>query len=235
MGFKTYPHVQLNVSWGNIISDIDLIVESEGKLFGIEIKSRKDNLRSLLQQIDRMSDFFDGIYVATDKPTWKSRKELSDERIGLLIIENGQISEKPCQFLSKKPRSSAMMLLRKICLSRISITLNGKSTSDKLGLVSEILNNMSNEQLRLALKSIVTCERKCKTDCPLWVIEKHWIMPLRNVQSFLEKYHIQEGSPVPLVPAEFKEKSEDVHRQTNRVHPNEKQPRLHDIDQQRRL
>ena len=204
-GFKVHSHVQLNISWGNIISDVDLVLESEGQLFGIEVKSKRDNLKNLVTQIDRMFDFFDGVYVATDNPKWMSRKELADERIGILIVNGLQIAEKTCQFSVSKPRPSTMIQLRKICLSRLSGMVNGKTNGDKNALVSFILNGTNAEHLRLILKSIVMCERECKENCPLWIVEKQWMTPLKNVRTIVEKYST-DLKTLPLLPADFKEK-----------------------------
>lgn len=203
-GFKVHDHVQLNVSWANIISDVDIVLESENHLFGIEVKSKRDNLKRLAYQIDKMSDFFDGVYVATDNPKWMSRKELVDQRVGILIINGLQIAERACQFAIPKPRTSTLMQLRKICLSRLSGIVNGRATGDKEMLVSLILKNISSEHLHLILKSIVMCEKNCKESCPLWIAEKQWITPLKNVLTIVEKYKTNLKT-LPLLTAEFKE------------------------------
>lgn len=207
MGFQVYPHVQLNISWGNIISDVDLVVRSTDKLLGIEVKSSRDSLKNVLKQLDRMLDFFDGIYVATDRPKEGIEKRLPDQRIGLLTISNGIVAERTCGFLYDKPRESSMMRLRKICLSRLSVTLNGKNSPSKIRLVSQIHENMDGENLRFVLKSIVTCERKCDTDCPIWTLEKQLLSPLRKVQSLLNRFDLTGSKPIPLIPADFDEES----------------------------
>ncbi len=208
-GYRTYPHVQLNISWGNIISDIDLILETGDTLFGIEVKSKKDDFRNVFRQIDRMSDFFDGIYVASDKSEWGLEKKLEDQGIGMLAISNGQIKETRCQIIRTKPRHSALMLLRKICLSRLSLSVNSKKAPDKRQLASDIAAVMDGEHLRLVLKSIVTCPRKCETSCPIWDFERRILLPLRNMQSIFRKYETRDRRPIPLVPADLNEKHEE--------------------------
>lgn len=209
MGFQVYPHVQLNISWGNIISDVDLVVRSTDKLLGIEVKSSRDSLKNVLTQLDRMADFFDGIYLATDRQEETIKRKLLDQRIGLLTIHNGKIVERTCEFLHHKPRESSMMKLRKICLSRLSVALNGKNAPSKIRLVSQIQDSIDSENLRFVLKSIVTCERKCDTDCPIWVLEKQLISPLGRVQSLLKRYDLTYSKPVPLIPADFDKENEN--------------------------
>ena len=207
-GFKVHTHVQLNISWGNIISDVDLVVEGENQLFGIEVKSKRDNLGKLVSQINRMFDYFDGVYVATDNPKWMSRKELSDERIGILIINGFQIAEKACRYTPPNPDASAMSRLRKICLIRLSAMISGKTTGDKKELIASILNHSQCEHLRKILKSIIICNQQCKEKCPLWIVEKQWVTPIKNVQTIVEKYGTN-LRPLPLLPADFNENNSD--------------------------
>lgn len=201
-GFKVHTHVQLNISWGTIISDVDLVVEGENQLFGIEVKSKRDNLGKLVSQIKRMFDYFDGVYVATDNPKWMSRKELSDERIGILIINGLQIAEKACRFSPPNPNFSTMSHLRKICLKRLSAMTNGKITGDKKELIASILKNSQPEHLRKIIKSIIICNQQCRENCPLWIVEKQWVTPVKNVRTIIEKYGVNLRT-LPLLPADF--------------------------------
>jgi hypothetical protein len=212
-GFKVHTHVQLNISWGNIISDVDLVVEGENQLFGIEVKSKRDNLGKLVSQINRMFDYFDGVYVATDNPKWMSRKELSDERIGILIINGLQIAEKACKFGPHKPDALVMAHLRKICLIKLSAMVCRKTTGDKKDLIEAILKNTPPEHLQKILKSIIMCNKQCKENCPLWIVEKQWITPIKNVQAIVEKYRADLRT-LPLLQADFNEN--DPHKEPSR-------------------
>lgn len=44
-GFQVVPHARFNISWGNIISDIDLLLIKENKVGIVEVKSSHDNLK----------------------------------------------------------------------------------------------------------------------------------------------------------------------------------------------
>jgi len=204
-GFEAYPHVQLNISWGNIISDVDLVVMSGNTFLGVEVKSKNDNLKTAFKQIDRISDFFDGVYIASDKPNHTLEKYWRDDKIGLLLIENGKITEKECELLLTKPRYSALIMLRKTCLLRLAKVVNVNSNRSKSKLAFDILMGVKGEQLRSILKSIVTCERKCQTECPIWGFDKRLITPLRNIEQLLAKYGRPKQNPTPLIPAESEE------------------------------
>jgi hypothetical protein len=120
MGFKVFSHVQLNLSWGNIISDIDLIAIGEDVILGVEVKSNKDNLQKASKQIDRMMDLFDGIYIASDKLGFLESKKISDPRVGLLLVGKEITVKKDCYQLIDKPRNSTLLRLRKLCLQRLT-------------------------------------------------------------------------------------------------------------------
>lgn len=204
-GFRVYPHVQLNISWGNIISDVDLVAMREDMLVGVEVKSRRDKFQHAFQQIDNIRDFFDRVYIASDNPLQFLEKNWEDRRVGLFFIKDGKVSEREGELLLAKPRHSALLTLRKICLSRLAKAIKGKGTGNKSKLADDISMEMSEEHLKLILKSIVTCERTCETICPIWDFESRLITPLRNIQMVLERYDTPKKTPSPLILAEMPE------------------------------
>ena len=208
-GFKVFSHVQLNLSWGNIISDIDIIAMSEKMLLGVEVKSSKDNLKNAIQQIDRMTDFFDGVYIASDKPQYLLEEKFADRRIGLLFIDKGVQIEKECEFLDGNPRHTTLMRLRKVCLQRLAKAVTGTCSGNKDDLASNILRGAENEHLRLILKSVVTCDRTCETGCPIYNFEREILIPLRRIQIILKKNQLFESKKsVPLLLAEEEKEDE---------------------------
>lgn len=203
-GFRVFSHVQLNISWGSIISDVDLVAIRNNALIGVEVKSKRDKFRPAFKQTDRIRDFFDRLYIASDKPEEFLEKNWQDWRIGLLLIKDGQVIERKGKLLSKPPSHSSLVMLRKICLQRLSEIIHGYSNRSKSELASNILHGMRDDHLRLILKSIVTCGRTCETVCPIWGFERTLIAPLRNVQRVFEEYVAPKHNS-PLIPAETDE------------------------------
>lgn len=78
----------------------------------------KHNSTWAFQQTGRLCDFFDGVYIASDKPEHIVERNWQDKRIGLLLIKNGKITEKKCKPLLNKPRHSALVMLRKYGMSK---------------------------------------------------------------------------------------------------------------------
>lgn len=72
------------------VKDVDMIIEKEGALFGIELKCAF-NLKLILQAVDRQK-YLDSVYVAIERPKYNKRyKEmvhlLKRLEIGLITVE----------------------------------------------------------------------------------------------------------------------------------------------------
>jgi len=204
-GFKVYPHVQLNISWGNIISDVDLIAMRDEMLIGVEVKSKKDKFKRAFQQVNKIRDFFDRVYIASDKSKEFLEKNWQDNKIGLLSIENEEVTEREGEMLLTKPSHSTLEMLRKICLLRLAKIASCGNNGSKSRLAFSISGSMRSEYLRSILKRIVTCERTCETICPLWEFESRLISPLQNIHRVLKKFGTPKDIPLPLIPAEMAE------------------------------
>jgi len=122
-----------------------------------------------------------------------------------LLIKDGEVSEREGELLEAKPRHSALLMLRKICLSRLAKSIKGNGTGNKSKLADDISTGMKGEHLKLILKSIVTCERTCETVCPIWDFESRLFTPLRNIQIVLERYGTPKEISSPLILAEMSE------------------------------
>jgi hypothetical protein len=207
MGFKVFSHVQLNLSWGNIISDIDLIAIGESVIIGVEVKSSRDTLKNAKRQIDRMTDLFDGVYVASDKPEFLSIEKFAENRVGLLLVGNNDITiKKNCDILTHRPRKLTLMRLRKDCLKRMAHIVGGSTNGNKTHLVSIIMPQIENEHLRLILKQVIICDRNCD-NCPICALERNLIRPLKNIQMLWENSSKDLTCNPPLVLTEYKDET----------------------------
>ena len=55
-GYEALPHSSLNIAWGSILSDIDILLVKENQLVCVEVKSHRDKLSKAPKQIDRIKD-----------------------------------------------------------------------------------------------------------------------------------------------------------------------------------
>jgi len=162
-GFQTIPHARLNISWGNIISDIDLLLIKENKVGIVEVKSSHDNLKRAKKQISNVKDYIDFAYIATD---FKPRK-LPTSLAGWVFVEDKVTVMKYPQTIDNEPSHYSIDSLPKKCLERY---LEQKNISPKGMSKYEITNNIlsiSNENLKYEIKSMATCGQECDTNCPI--------------------------------------------------------------------
>jgi hypothetical protein len=169
LGYDALPHARFNVSWGNILSDIDVLIVKDNIVGLIEVKSSHDNLKRARKQIDNIKDYVDFVYVATD---YIPRK-FPFRKIGWLYVDkNVSEMKKPC-FFTSQPKYLSVDWIPKKCLNRICShkELTCSSNATKQVLVDNIVEK-SNSNLKEELKEIVTCGLNCETHCPIWEFQK---------------------------------------------------------------
>ena len=167
-GFQVVPHARLNISWGNIISDIDLLLIKENKIGVIEVKSSHDNLKRAKKQISNIKDYVDFVYIATD---FKPRK-LPISIAGWIFVRDEITIMKYPQTISNDPSHYSVDSLPKKCLERY---LEQKNFSSKGMSKYEITNSivsLPTNNLKDEVKSMATCGQECDINCPIWNFEK---------------------------------------------------------------
>jgi len=167
-GFHVVPHARLNISWGNIISDIDLLLIKENKVGIVEVKSSHDNLKRAKKQISNIKDYVDFVYIATD---FKPRK-LPTPIAGWIFVKDEVTVMKYPQTINKEPSHNSVGSLPKKCLERYlhhkNISSKGMS---KYQITSSILS-LPVKNLKDEVKSMATCGQECDVNCPIWEFDK---------------------------------------------------------------
>ena len=169
-GYVVIPHARLNIAWGSILSDVDLLLIKEGTLTYVEVKSRRDKLPKALKQIDRVKDYVDYAYVATDRRV----KDWDIQKIGLIFVNGSVVTfVKKTERFTNRPRFSSIVSLRKDCLVRFLD--NGRTYRthiDKYELARYVYEFKKEECTRECLKEIVTCGGTCDIICPIESLAK---------------------------------------------------------------
>lgn len=163
--YKVFPHSSLNIAWGSILSDIDLLLIKDNYLIYVEVKSKRDKISSAIKQIERRKDYIDYAYVATNK----SIKDWAESKIGLILIKEDiiKITKEPSRF-TNGPSFSSIFSLKKKCLNRF--LTNGekcKISMNKYDLARYVWTVRKSICTRDCLKEIVTCGNTCDTYCPI--------------------------------------------------------------------
>lgn len=168
-GFHVASHARFNISWGNILSDIDLLVFKDNLLGVVEVKSSKDNLGRAQSQINKIKDYVDFVYVATDYLP----KRFSIKNTGLIYVNGSVNIIKRAKLLKDKPNLYSMYSIPKKCLCRISeVKGMGTSKNQQKEEIARKLILQASYRTREELKEIVTCGLHCNTNCPIWNFEK---------------------------------------------------------------
>jgi hypothetical protein len=168
LGYQTIPHARFNIAWGNILSDVDLLLLKNDEIAAVEVKSSKDNLKRARKQIEHIKDYVDYAYVATN---YIPRK-FSLRNTGLIYVNGSVVILKRPKLLSDNPRLYSLDSLPKKCLCRWAKT-NAQSYSNKPKsyLANHILNN--SDGIKSKVKEIVMCGLDCDHGCPIWDFEKN--------------------------------------------------------------
>lgn len=171
-GFTIIPHARFNIAWGNILSDIDMLLIKDDQIGVVEIKSSKDDLRRAKKQIDNLKDYVDFVYIATD---YHPRK-FPFRNAGLIHVGEDICVIHTPKSLVNTPRLFSIDSLPKKCLCRMSEVKGIKysKSTNKFELAEQILNNAQLE-LKQELKEIVTCGLNCDSACPIWNFENQTI------------------------------------------------------------
>jgi len=171
-GYDVVPHSSLNIAWGSIISDIDILMIKNFQLICIEVKSNRDKIAKAKGQIERIKDYIDFAYVASDKPI--DNFELPD--VGIIQIQGDEVTIlRMATKFTNKPDLFSLASLKKKCIENIfgdNKHLNKSSNKYELALNVYLNDKCSRE----CLKEIVTCGGSCGISCPILHIAKEELL-----------------------------------------------------------
>jgi hypothetical protein len=164
-GYEVVPHSRLNIAWGPIISDIDILLVKNGLLTCIEVKSCKDKISRAPDQINQIQDFVDYAYVATEKTV----KNWSTDNIGLILVSGQMIKiAKRAKKFTKKPKFLSVLCLKKNCIARmLASDTSCFQHIDKYDLAKKAYSKKGGKCIRKYVREVVTCGEDCDISCPI--------------------------------------------------------------------
>jgi len=162
--FDVVNHISFNIAWGRIISDLDILLIKNNEISYIEVKSKKDKIKKAYEQIERVKDYIDYAWIASDKRF----NSISNGLVGYIEINNDEtkIVKEPKRFISE-PSFSSILSLKKKCLLKFDITNNLLYQNILKYDIAKKVYNMKNVCTRDCLKEIVTCGGNCDDKCPI--------------------------------------------------------------------
>ena len=164
-GYEVLPHSRLNFAWGSILSDVDLLLLKDNRLTYIEVKSHRDKIDRAPEQIERIKDFVDYAYVATEK-------ELNNwiaPQVGLILVRNECINIiRVARKFQNTPKFLSILTLKKKCLAMFfNIDDNKIRQIEKYDLAQNVYTRKAEKCSRKYLREIVTCGESCSVFCPI--------------------------------------------------------------------
>jgi Holliday junction resolvase-like predicted endonuclease len=164
-GYEAIPHSRLNIAWGSILSDVDLLLLKDHVLTYVEVKSSRDNIMRAKRQTERVMDYVDYAYVATDRKV----RNWAVPNVGLIHVQEEAVTlVRRAKKFSKKPRFCSIIALKKKCLTRFfGNDSHWLMVINKHELAQHVYAAKGTKCTRECLKEIVTCGESCDTYCPI--------------------------------------------------------------------
>lgn len=168
-GYEAIPHSRLNIAWGSILSDVDLLLLKDKQLTYVEVKSSRDNIMRAKRQTERVMDYVDYAYLATDRKV----KNWSVPNVGLIYVQREAITlTRRARKFSNKPRLYSIIALKKKCLARFfGNDSHCLMIINKHELAQHVYAAKGKKVTRECLKEIVTCGESCDVYCPILHVE----------------------------------------------------------------
>ena len=148
-GFEVVPHARLNIAWGNILSDIDVLL----------IKDK---------EIANIKDYVDFVYIATD---FKPRKLPTPIAGWIHVKEKVSIMKLP-RSISRTPSTYSIDSLPKKCLERFMVQKDLPYKSMTKTQLTDSIIAKSEESLKEEIQAIATCGQECDSNCPIWEFDR---------------------------------------------------------------
>ncbi len=150
-GYQVKNHVSLNIAWGTILSQIDILGIKENELTIFEIKTKQDNLSSYRKQYNKIKNFIDYYYIVVEKEINLNHIE---KEVGLIQIKDNIIEIR--KKAKKQPENIKPESLEMLKKSDLLILSNKKSKKIKNEVSKEILHEYQNlEKLKKEIQKII--------------------------------------------------------------------------------
>ena len=123
MNYQTYLHAQLNISWSNIISDVDLLAIKGNDIIAVEVKSKKDIFTNAFKQLEKIVPFIDKAFITTDDEIVANKYRKINLPYGILYIDliyGDIVTKKNAKKYKEEYSVQHLCSLRKCCLQELA-------------------------------------------------------------------------------------------------------------------
>lgn len=154
-GYEVRKHISLNIAWGSVLSEIDLIAIKDNLITIIEVKSKKDKIPHAKIQFDKIKQHTDYYIVASDE---KIKDYALPYEIGIIYIDKDyklNSIRKP-SLLKHEINKSSLKKLKKSDLIKIyKKYISNNTYKNKEGLCIDLIKRVEKVKLKKEVKKIL--------------------------------------------------------------------------------
>lgn len=158
MNYEVKKHISLNFAWGSVLSEVDIIAFKNNNITIIEVKSKNDKITHAKNQFNKLKNFIDYFYVASNG---NINNNNFGEDIGLIKINNDIKIIKPARLLNNKILCEDLLRLKKKCLIMLNNGEKGEKHLLKKDIVKRVLTKYDGNKIKIKVKKIILCNYDC--------------------------------------------------------------------------
>lgn len=153
--YETKEHVSMNLAWGRVLSEIDLIATKEEKIAVVEVKSKRDKVIRARRQLDKMRSLADYCFIASETIV---RESCFSDDTGILLVGDDRIwLIRDARKLNEPVTKGTLLSLKKECLMELSGEAGLCRRMSKDSMADFLLDNVSARDLKRKVKGVVFC------------------------------------------------------------------------------
>lgn len=157
-GYDIRKHISFNIAWGNVISEIDLILLNIDEITIFEIKSKKDKIEKAHIQIEKFRKYADYIYVASD--VFLDKTIFIDD-IGLIFINEKIEIIKNAKKIIHNIEEKDLNKLKKVCLYKLLDLTTRRKKLTKKEVIDLLIKKYNQKQINNYFRKITFCDKDC--------------------------------------------------------------------------
>jgi len=157
--YEVQSHISLNIAWGSVLSEIDLILFKNNDITVVEVKSKNDKITSVYKQIETYKKFADFIFIASNDMLYKYNL---NKDVGLIYVNDEVNIIRKASRINNLVYYNDLKTLKKKCLLKIlddNISIKKHSKEDIINLIKY---KIQHSEVHNEFKKVLFCDKKCE-------------------------------------------------------------------------
>lgn len=151
--YETKKHVSINLAWGKVVSEIDLIAIKNDEIIIIEVKSKKDKIFRAKNQLEKIRPLVDYCFIASDTLVEPEQIALDT---GILYLNDENIRLiRDAKRIYEPISKDFLLTLKKESLINIYKDFPKRHNMTKNELASIVIENTDPLELKERVKEVV--------------------------------------------------------------------------------